>query len=544
MIIAAGAWYASGEFWTVAAPCAAAIAAAALGAWITKRNPRRLLVFTARSRQLLAEQSTALRDAGLQVMYQGNPVATPYLVSLSVLNKSRTDILRKDFEGQQPFTFDLDTPILGVFAYTVPGIPGRPSDWFRVEGSRVRIGPVLIQKGKSIGVEVLTKAAPKVAYQSNLAGIDVREDKSGHVPLARWIGVAAAIILLVASNVATGFLSHKSSPSASTQSRQFSASAPDISLINPQHGGTPQLGSISLTMTDPSTGGVSSVAYSYDGGFLATGDINGHFYIWNLAAGKISYNKYDPTSLGVYAVAFSRNGEYFATGDGNGNVYLWSQAFGLIDTLPCPPGGAVRSVAFSPDGKFLAAGDINGNVYVWSMATRQLVNTLNDPDSLGVYAVAFSNNNSYLASGDGDGNVFLWQHAQPHKLAISQNGGIRAVAFSPNDDYLAIGDGDGYAYILSITDDKIISKPAVPASDGVDAVSFSSDNTYLAVGDADGQLYLWTQISTSNPTLVLQSASSDFLETGAMTAVNFNPDGRQLAAGSSIGHLYQWSAPF
>ncbi len=528
----------------MAAPCAAAIAAAGLGAWITKRNPRRLLVFTARSRQLLAEQSAALQNAGLQVLYQGNPVATPHLVSLSVLNKSRTDILRKDFEAEQPFTFDLDTPILGVFAYSVPGIPDRPGDWFRVEGSRVKIGPALIQRGKSISVDVLTKAAPNVAYQSNIAGTDVREDKSGHVPLARWMGVAAAIFLLLASNVATGFLSHKSSPSVGIQSGQFPASAPDISLINPQPGGTPQLRSISSIMTDPSTGGVSSVAYSYDGGSLAAGDINGHFYIWNLASRKVEYNKYDPTSLGVYAVAFSRNSEYFATGDGNGNVYLWSQAFGLIDTLPCPQGGTVRSVAFSPDGKFLAAGDINGNVYVWSMATRQLVNTLSDPDSLGVYAVVFSNDNSYLASGDGDGNVYLWQHAQPRKLSISQNGGIRAVAFSPNDNYLAVGDGDGYAYILSTTDDKIVSKPAVPASDGVDAVSLSVDNAYLAVGDADGHLYLWTQISTPNPALVLQSASSDFPETGAMAAVDFSPDGRQLASGSSTGHIYQWSAPF
>jgi hypothetical protein len=555
MIIAAGPWYVSGAFWEVAAPCAAAILAAALGAWIARWRPRRLLVFAVSSRSLLAERSAAsLADAGLQVTYQGSAVTTPVVVALSLLNKGRTEILPDDFQDRRPFTFDLGTQILGVLDYEVPGFRDQADNWFQTEESKIRIGPRLIQKSQAISMNILTREPPpRIRYESNLAETKVRESKPGPRPvqLRAWM-VTAAMITFAVAVIATALIVHTSAPPAARGVQQASATIPDMSLINPQYANSPpQLQSASSVMTNPFTAGVTSVAYSRDGSTLTAGDINGFFAVWNLATER-AVRIYDPSSLGVYAVSFSQNGQYFATGDGNGNVYLWSQTFGFIGMLPCPQGshapcpagGAIRSVTFSADSQFLAAGDINGAVYIWNTATRKLVNAMTDPNSQGVYAVAFSQDGSYLAAGDGNGNLYLWRHGQYLTLPISQNGVIRAVAFSPDGDYLAVGDGDGYAYVLSTIDDKIIDEPTVKASDGIDAVAFSADNTYLAIGDADGHLYLWTQTSGSRPVLAVQSASSDFPETGAVTSVSFSPNGRRLVAGSSNGHLYQWNAAF
>ena len=75
---------------------------------------------------------------------------------------------------------------------------------------------------------------------------------------------------------------------------------------------------------------------------------------------------------GSESVAFSPNGKYIATGDVDGDVGFWEvgndEAIGYVNL-----GGEVRGVAFSPDGRHLAADGNDGNVIVWllDVATRK-----------------------------------------------------------------------------------------------------------------------------------------------------------------------------
>ena len=67
-------------------------------------------------------------------------------------------------------------------------------------------------------------------------------------------------------------------------------------------------------------------------------------------------------------VAFSADGGMLATGYADGRARLWRAATGqLIGTLSDPGGSAVDSVTFSPDGTTLATGDKNGQAFLWQI---------------------------------------------------------------------------------------------------------------------------------------------------------------------------------
>jgi WD40 repeat protein len=59
-----------------------------------------------------------------------------------------------------------------------------------------------------------------------------------------------------------------------------------------------------------------TAAFSPSGTTLATGDYNGHSYLWDTAPS----NK----SLSIYWAGFSPSGTTLAVADGNDSIYLWN----------------------------------------------------------------------------------------------------------------------------------------------------------------------------------------------------------------------------
>src|SRR5690348_7174908 len=163
--------------------------------------------------------------------------------------------------------------------------------------------------------------------------------------------------------------------------------------------------------------GTAAVAFSPGGAMLATGDINGHAYLWDTATGQRTATLANFTSRqaaripSADSVAFSPGGGMLAVGDNNGSTYLWNVAT-VKNTAVLTDGGtrgnrAVDAVAFSPSGTLLATGDCNGATYLWNLATLQNIATLTEP-TIGrgcVTSVAFSPDSTMLATGDTDGRA-------------------------------------------------------------------------------------------------------------------------------------------
>jgi WD40 repeat protein len=123
------------------------------------------------------------------------------------------------------------------------------------------------------------------------------------------------------------------------------------------------------------------------------------------------------------ALAFSPDGGTLASGDEFGDVHLWDTS---DPAHPRPAGpqwqavgtsrGGISSLAFSPHGHLLATGADNGTVQLWSVADPAHPTPLGQPFDDGVdpyVTVAFSANSAILAIAADNGSVQLWDIASP-----------------------------------------------------------------------------------------------------------------------------------
>ncbi|RYC79718.1 Vegetative incompatibility protein HET-E-1 [Fusarium oxysporum f. sp. narcissi] len=109
----------------------------------------------------------------------------------------------------------------------------------------------------------------------------------------------------------------------------------------------------------------------------------------------------------VTSVAFSADGQWIASGSMDGTVKIWDTATGACVQTLKGHGAWVNSIVFSADGQQLASGSSDETVKIWDVATGTCMQTLvGHNDS--VSSVAFSADGQRVASGSSDETVKIW----------------------------------------------------------------------------------------------------------------------------------------
>jgi WD40 repeat protein len=106
----------------------------------------------------------------------------------------------------------------------------------------------------------------------------------------------------------------------------------------------------------------------------------------------LTYNKYpafEGHNESVTSIAFSADGNYLASGSDDKTVKLWNVESQLEVVTLEGHSNNVTSVAFSPDGRYLASGSDDKTIKLWSIQSLSEFCTLQGHNA-SIYSIAFS----------------------------------------------------------------------------------------------------------------------------------------------------------
>jgi WD40 repeat protein len=259
-----------------------------------------------------------------------------------------------------------------------------------------------------------------------------------------------------------------------------------------------------------------TVVFSPDGKTLAAAGVaSGEIRVWDVAGGReLAVLAGDQDH--VRCLAFSPDGGTLASGGRDGTLRLWDVAGHGGRTL-CDKGRPIKCVAFCCDGKTLATvADASNAIELWDVAGGKPRATLRGRDKL--YHLAASPDGRMLAAGDAGCGVKLWDAAAGKEKflqasQLSDAGGY--LGFSPDGKTLAaIGSGNRLEFwdVASGKSTGICEGDGHPPRPGRDA----------AIGD----------LHDVHPKLADLYACLTEGEFFLADSVRFAPDGKVFALGS------------
>ena len=273
---------------------------------------------------------------------------------------------------------------------------------------------------------------------------------------------------------------------------------------------------------------VYSVAFSPDGGRLASGSDDEIVRIWNTATGELE-DELEGHTDSVWSVAFSHNGQFIVSGSIDMSVRIWNTATCETTYMLTGHTSDVRSVAISRDDKFVVSGSHDRTVQIWDTATGKALRKLKGHVDI-VESVAVSPDCQHIASGS-LGEVWIWtmDGIIEHKLECpTHEDWVNDLAFS-HDGHQILCNVHGTEWT---TTGHRLSTLDTDKDYGIASIAYSPNDDEIVYGTFLGKVMIWNMERKETHTLGSHS--------GVVTSVAFSPDGSRIASGSEDRTVPIW----
>ncbi|HQR07865.1 MAG TPA: serine/threonine-protein kinase [Gemmatales bacterium] len=118
-------------------------------------------------------------------------------------------------------------------------------------------------------------------------------------------------------------------------------------------------------------GATTSLAFSNDSEWLATGGFDGVVQLWSTKSGEPRWKTAEQHTCRVNVIAFHPRGTILASGSEDNTVRLWNATTGQHLFAPIRVEGGVYLLTFSEDGSTLFGASLDGTTRVWDTATGE-----------------------------------------------------------------------------------------------------------------------------------------------------------------------------
>ena len=266
---------------------------------------------------------------------------------------------------------------------------------------------------------------------------------------------------------------------------------------------------------------VTSIAFDPNGHYIVTGSSDETVRLWDLEGNPVS-NPFQGHQDKITSVAFSLNSQYIVSGGYDG-MRLWDLEGNLIQSFSELGKQRVNSVAFSPDGETIASAtdktvkfwDIRGN-FLGTPVNKETDEPIEKLHEWAVNSVAFSPDGKYLATNgydkDNDKLVKLLDlETKTVYKTFTEKSGIESVSFDKSSQYIAIA--GGRTVRVKDLEGNLIGY-LIGHQDDITSVDWSPVASNIITGSLDKTLRLW---NVSQPTEQPLSSEEENLTSGIVT---------------------------
>ncbi|KAL1459539.1 hypothetical protein WDU94_011510 [Cyamophila willieti] len=319
---------------------------------------------------------------------------------------------------------------------------------------------------------------------------------------------------------------------------------PDVNLIH----------SLSISESE-----ITAVSFNVTGDWLALGcSDRGQLLVWEWQS-ETYVLKQQGHSNAVSSVAYSHDGQFIASGGEDGKVKLWNVHTGFCFVTFSEHDSPVSAVHFSNTRKFVLSASVDGTVRAFDLTRYRNFRTFTTPRPVQLNCLALDSTSEFVAAGGQDVfEIYIWSMKLGRLLEVlsGHEGPVSCIEFSPvlSSTGMVSVSWDKTIKLWNAVETSTQHETIHLTSDAL-CVAYKPDGTEIVVSTLDGQLLMFNvesaaQVGSIEARRDLDTGRLDTdlvtreqtLKAKAVSTLCYSADGSCILAAGQSKHICIYSS--